>query len=319
MAQLLCTRIITPNIADNETETSPVCLELVFISVFSRRRLHDLSRPKKQWGVPDRRLVWGNQDTICPISRFALNSHLNKRLESLAEPKEVFYRYVPDRIQYNFGCGRPSVIWEIPSPALFAQPSKRLQKLAQPNKFKTNMQPDSQPKDHLNLRISDPSPRILRLSIAKALDPNYQPPRNIETKISVSTLKAIASPRIIDLAHPRKKIEGLCYEREKLEIPIRPISRAALQAQLSPRIVSLAKARPLHEDYLPARETYWPVSYAAINSKVSPRIQELANPNTRFPMHIVYYDPEVFKVKPNALKAHCSQRIEELAIPITRP
>ncbi|XP_054995969.1 testicular haploid expressed gene protein-like [Sorex araneus] len=292
------------------------------LSSFSRKRLHDLSRPKKQWGTPDRRLTWGNQDSMYPVSPFALKGHLTRRLESLAEPKEVSYRYVPDRIQYNFSCGRDSVIWDIPSSALFAHPSKRIQKLAQPNKFKKNIQQESHFGDQVkrrSLRLSDPSPRILRLSIAKDIDPNYVPPRKIDAKISVSALRAIATPRIIDLAHPRLKIEGLCYERAKLELPVRPISQAALQAIPSPRIQSLARARPLHEEFMPARDAYWPVSYAAIHSKISPRIQELSHPSAKSPMHIVYYDPEVFKVKPAALKAHCSHRIEELAIPITRP
>lgn len=35
-------------------------------------------------------------------------------------------------------------------------------------------------------------------------------------------------------------------------------------------------------------------------------------------MHIVYYDPQVFKVKPAALKSQCSQRIKELAEPLRR-
>ncbi|XP_055967164.1 sperm microtubule associated protein 2-like [Sorex fumeus] len=289
---------------------------------FSRKRLHDLSRPKKQWGTPDRRLLWGNQDSIYPVSPFALKSHLTRRLESLAEPKEVSYRYVPDRIQYNFSCGRDSVIWEIPSPALFAHPSKRIQKLAQPNKIKKNVQQERPMSDQVtkrSFRMSDPSPRLLRLSIAKEIDPNYVPPRKIDARISTSTLRAIATPRIIDLAHPRLKIEGLCFERSKLELPVRPISQAALQAIPSPRIQSLAKARPLHEEFMPPRDVYWPVSYAATHSKISPRIQELAHPSAKSPMHIVYYDPEVFKVKPTALKAHCTHRIEELAIPITRP
>lgn len=60
------------------------------------------------------------------------------------------------------------------------------------------------------------------------------------------------------------------------------VSQAALLAKPSPRIIALAKAKPLHQDYLPAREPYWRVSYAAIHYKVSPRIQELANPNTRY-------------------------------------
>lgn len=43
----------------------------------------------------------------------------------------------PCRVQYYYSCGRDSVIWEIPPPALITQPSKRIQKLAKPNRFKT--------------------------------------------------------------------------------------------------------------------------------------------------------------------------------------
>ncbi|KAM9087191.1 sperm microtubule associated protein 2-like [Megaptera novaeangliae] len=287
---------------------------------FSRKRIQDLSRPKKQWGAPDRKLFWGNQDPIRPVSRNAMKAQLTKRLENLAQPKEVSHRYVPNRVQYYYSCGRESVIWEIPSPALFCQPSKRIQKLAQPNRFKKGNLINRSFSDYLrdSLQISDPSPRILQLSIAKATNPNYVPPKSTETKIATSALTAVATPRTVDLAHPRIKIEGLCFERERSEMPIRPISCVALLAKPSPRILALAKARPLHQDYLPPRDAYWPVSCAAIHSKISPRIQELANPNTRTPVHIVYYDPEVFKVKPAALKAQCSPRIHELAQPLTR-
>ena len=60
------------------------------------------------------------------------------------------------------------------------------------------------------------------------------------------------------------------------------IAQAALIAKASARIIALAKAKTLHEDYLPPRDPYWPVSYAALHSKASPRIQELANPNKRY-------------------------------------
>ncbi|XP_015452980.1 testicular haploid expressed gene protein-like [Pteropus alecto] len=291
--------------------------------VFLRKwkRIQDLSRPKKQWGTPDRKLFWGNQDPICPISRSALNAQLTKRLENLAQPKEVSHRYVPNRAQYYYSCGRGSVIWEIPSSALFRKISKRIQKLAQPNRVKKEHVINRSFSDYLkkdSLKISDPSPRILRLSIAKGTDPNYLPPKNIENRVSISAQTAVIAPRIIDLAHPRLKIEGLCYPRETCEKPIHPISQAALFAKPNPRIVALAKAKPLHQDYLPAYDSYRPVSYAAIHSEASPRIQELANPSTRAPVHIVYYDPEVFNVKPAALKAQCSQRIQKLAEPLRR-
>ncbi|KAM8804098.1 sperm microtubule associated protein 2-like [Rhynchonycteris naso] len=293
--------------------------ELAFVSSFSRRRIQDLSKPKKQWRAPDRKLLWGNQDPIHPVCRNALKAQLTKRLENLAQPKEVSYRYVPNRSQYYYNCGTESIIWDIASPVVLRRPSKRIQKLAQPNRFKMEHLINRSFSDYLtreSVQISDPSPRILRLSIAKGINPNYVPPKCIQTKISSSALNAVASPRIIDLAHPRIKIEGLCYPRENTEVPVHPISHAALLVQPSPRIIALAKAKPFHQDYVPNRNPYWPVSHAALHSKISSRIEELANPNARTPMHIVYYDPEVFKVKPAALKSQCSQRIQELAEPL---
>lgn len=48
------------------------------------------------------------------------------------------------------------------------------------------------------------------------------------------------------------------------------------------------------------------------------REKEAKCPSVLGPMHIVYYDPEVFKVKPAALKAQCSARIQKLAEPLER-
>ncbi|KAM7326432.1 hypothetical protein ACRRTK_014910 [Alexandromys fortis] len=296
----------------------PVSRDLVRKCFFSRKRIEDLAKPKKQWGTPDRRLFWGNQDPIRPLSDAALKAQLTKRIEDLAQPKLVSRHYVPNRAQYYYSCGRESVIWEIPPPALFTQPSKRIQKLAKPNRFKMQCRLNSDDLPPEVLRFSDPSPRILQLSIAKGPDPNYVPPKSIETKISLSTLSALASQRIVDLAHPRIKIEGLCYEREKSELPIRPVAPAALLAKATDRTIKLAKSKPVHEDYLPVRDARWPVSYAAAHSQVSSRIQELANPPTRASVHVVYYDPDVFKVKPSALRAQCSPRVKELAEPVVR-
>ncbi|KAM6220897.1 sperm microtubule associated protein 2-like [Rhynchocyon petersi] len=303
---------------------------LVFVSFFPRKRVHDLSKPKRQWGTPDRKLYWGNQDPIHPISQNALKTQLTRRIELLAQPKRVSRQYLPNRPLYYYSCGKESVIWESPSPTLFHQPSKRLQKLSQPRKhpeeYVGNRSLSNSERD--SLKIPEASPRILRLSVAKGTDPHYLPPKKIGTKVSFSALNAIASPRIVDLAHPRIKREGLCYERERCEMPIRPvrhhcfgilrlITTAAMRATASPRVTALAKSKSLPEDYLPVREVYWPVSYAATHSRLSSRIRELANPNLRSPVHAVYYDPEVFKVKPAALKAKCSARIQQLAKPVS--
>ncbi|XP_069868428.1 sperm microtubule associated protein 2-like isoform X1 [Dipodomys merriami] len=297
----------------------PTSCDFVKKCSFSRKRIQALSRPKRQWGIPDRCVLWGNQDPIRPISKHALKAQLTERLENLAQPRKASLRYVPNRAQYWYSCGRESVIWKVPHAALFTKPSKRIQKLAQPNKFKKQYplyRPNSDYFPRECVRFTDPSARILQLSMAKAIDPNYIPPKGLENRIPASALSAIATPRIIDLAHPRIKLEGLCYERERSEKPIRPIASAAMLAVPSPRITDLAKSKPVHPDYLPARDAKWPVSYAAIHSKVSPRILELANPNTRTPVNVTYYDPDAFKVKPAALTAHCSARVQQLAEPV---
>uniref|UniRef100_A0A286XYD8 Sperm microtubule associated protein 2 like n=1 Tax=Cavia porcellus TaxID=10141 RepID=A0A286XYD8_CAVPO len=295
----------------------PFTQKLTQPDFFSRKRMQDLSRPKRQWGTPDRRLFWGNQDPICPVSDRALTALPTKRLSSLAQPKKVSHHYMPNRDQYYYSCGRESVIWKIPHPALFNQPSKRIQRLAQPNRFRKQILKETCP--YLGpLHFSEASPRILQLSVAKGTDANYVPPRSVETRIAITTLSAVATPRIIDLAHPRIKLDGLCYKTQRSELPIRPISVAALHAKPSPRISALAKSKPLHQDYLPARDAQWPVSYAATHSKASPRIQELANPSSRSPVHMMYYDPDAFKVKPAALRAQCSARVQKLAEPLAR-
>nr|KAF6503025.1 theg spermatid protein like [Molossus molossus] len=212
------------------TLSAPVPRELARKCFFSRKRMKALSKPKKQWRAPDRKLLWGNQDPIRPICRTALKNQLTRRLENLAQPKEVSHRYVPNRAQYYYSCGRESLIWDIPTPVLLIKPSKRIRKLAQPNKFKNVYLINRSFSDSLteSLEMSGPSPRIIRLSIAKELDPDYVPPKSIETKIPVSSLNAVATQRIIDLAHPKIKIEGLCYPRERCDMPIRPVSHHCL-------------------------------------------------------------------------------------------
>ncbi|XP_008591890.1 PREDICTED: testicular haploid expressed gene protein-like, partial [Galeopterus variegatus] len=82
-----------PRLQKSSLNANPVSCDFVRKCLFSRKRIQDLSKPKKQWGTPD-------------------------------------------RPQYYYSCGRQSVIWKTPPPALFSQPSKRIQRLSQPNRFK---------------------------------------------------------------------------------------------------------------------------------------------------------------------------------------
>ena len=86
----------------------------------------------------------------------------------------------------------------------------------------------------------------------------------------------------------------------------------------SSRSVELSRAKPLAEGYQHARETQWPVSRAARRSNASGRIGELSQPIQRVNMNVLQFNPDVFHVKPTALKARASNRVNELAQPISR-
>ena len=70
---------------------------LMTISIFLRCQLAVNFLPL-YFSVFNRKLLWGNQDPIRPVSRGALKAQLTERLDNLAQPKEVSHRHVPDRL-----------------------------------------------------------------------------------------------------------------------------------------------------------------------------------------------------------------------------
>uniref|UniRef100_A0A4X2KS03 Testicular haploid expressed gene protein-like n=1 Tax=Vombatus ursinus TaxID=29139 RepID=A0A4X2KS03_VOMUR len=243
----------------------------------TRNPLRDLSRPKKVWRAPDRKLVWGNQDTIRPLSFNALNAKLTKRVERLAEPKKISKLHVPNR-PYS------SPEWHVKDPSL----------------------------------IPEASVRIVRLSVAKSTHPDFVAPKQVETQITPAALHAHPSLRVISLSEPKVKTETLYFERGRNDLPIRPVSTAAMTAQPSLRTLFLAKAKTVHSDYLPVHPVQQPVSRAALKYIPSPRIEVLSTPNLRTPLSVNAINLDAFKVKDAAKVAVCSPRIVKLAEPIKR-
>ncbi|XP_066852675.1 sperm microtubule associated protein 2-like [Anser cygnoides] len=96
------------------------------------------------------------------------------------------------------------------------------------------------------------------------------------------------------------------------------VSKFALQAIASPRILELARAKRLNPDYVPPRDAQWPVTKAAKQAVATPRLVELAQPRKRPPMDLAQFNPDAFTVKESAKKATCSARIHDLARPIKR-
>ncbi|XP_051822216.1 testicular haploid expressed gene protein-like isoform X2 [Antechinus flavipes] len=288
-----------------------------------RYQPRDLARPKKVWRSPDRKLIWGNQDTIKPLTLGTLNAKLTKRLERLAEPKKIPKLHVPNRPEYHNSWGRGSVIWKLPTKTFFHFPTPRIENLAEPKHLQeeyVRKRPYSSPEWHVKdpSLIPEASVRVVQLSVAKSTHPDFVAPKQVETKITPAALHAFPSSRVISLSEPKVKTETLYFERGRNNSPIRPVSTAAMAAHPSPRTLFLAKAKTVHGDYLPMRPVQQPVQRAALKYVPSPRIVVLSTPNSRTPLTMNTINLDAFKVKDAAKVAFCSPRIVKLAEPVKR-
>jgi hypothetical protein len=90
------------------------------------------------------------------------------------------------------------------------------------------------------------------------------------------------------------------------------ISEKAKSAEATPRLMELARAKPLADGFQHAREIEWPISKAAKKAQASKRVQELANPVERETMDTVQFNPDAFKVKPTALTGVIPGRVKDL-------
>ncbi|XP_010134842.1 PREDICTED: testicular haploid expressed gene protein-like [Buceros rhinoceros silvestris] len=205
----------------------------------------------------------------------------------------------------------------------FGFPSDRLLKLSEPKKYQAaylEQRPHQSPEWPVSpaaLRYKA-SPRILELAQPKKLHPDFLPAREVPTRVANTPALVRASSRLQHLAEPRVRKETCCYEHSFLESVIRPVSKLAQQAIASPRTLELATAKRLHPDYVPLRDAAWPVTKAAKHAVTTPRLVELAQPCKRPTMDLARFNPDAFTVKETAKKATCSARIQELACPIKR-
>ncbi|XP_075276233.1 sperm microtubule associated protein 2-like isoform X1 [Opisthocomus hoazin] len=288
----------------------------------SRNRIRELAEPKKAAYANDPRLVWGNQETIWPLSRRAAAARLSPRIVALAKPKQDFGNH-QCRSLFLYSCGRESTIWERPLLEDFGFPSDRLLKLSEPKKYQAaylQQRPLQSPEwpvspAALSYRAS---PRILELARPTGLHPEFLLPREVPTRVANIAALARAPSRLQRLAEPRVRKVTCCYEHSFPEAVIRPVSKLALEAVASPRTLELARAKRLHPDFVPLRDAKWPVTRAAKHTVATPRLVELAQPCKRCLMDSALFNPDAFTVKETALKATCSARIQDLARPVKR-
>ncbi|XP_070598228.1 sperm microtubule associated protein 2-like isoform X5 [Erythrolamprus reginae] len=240
--------------------------------------LQELAKPKPTKDVWNfhRKLIWGNQEPIWPLTSKILLRQPSSRILSLAMPKEI--------IDKQKKRPRMSPVWPITTSALSCKASHRILSLAQ----------------------------------ARMIDPNFCFPEQSEKEISRAARSAEATPRLHQLAQPvyRKPIKF--YDNARMEAPIRQIPQTALQAVPTPRILELSKPKPPPCESTMDRSAEWPVTAAAKLAVASPRLAELSQPPNRAPTNLVQFNPDAFIVKESAKNAICTERIKNLAKPITR-
>lgn len=271
------------------------------------------------------KLVWGNQETILPISKAAMQTEASPRLGELAVPKKNF-RSLRDGIKriHVFSCGRNSVIWDVSPLAMRAESSQRVAELA---RFK--IPPAAYREDRMNhvlscgrespiWQVSEAAKRardkhqLEALARPKTPHRDYQTPREVETIVSETAKKAIASPRLESLARPKSRPDGPFRD------PKWPVSDLARNATATPRQLELAKPKGLVDGYQPERSVLWEVTRASRRTVATSRTVDLARPIMRATMDHVQFNPDAFIVSEAAKKGRCPPRIEELAQPITR-
>ncbi|KAJ7335553.1 hypothetical protein JRQ81_013494 [Phrynocephalus forsythii] len=292
----------------------------------SSERLKELAKPKEVKDVWNfsRKLVWGNQETIWPLSSRALLSQPTSRILTLAKPKNKPDRPLQPRPLFVYSCGRESEIWDRPRGLDSVTPSKRILQLAEPRQQYLATYLKQRPRSSPQWPISysalccNPSKRVLALAQPRPLHPSFTLPKEAETHVSRAARRASPSLRTDFLAQPVLKQHIVYYDSRCVEAPIRQVSLAAQQAVASPRVAQLAKPKVLPPGSAPDRPSAWPVSVASRHAVATPRLEELAQPPKRAPTHFVQFNPEAFTVKETAKKAICSERIKELAQPVQR-
>jgi len=271
------------------------------------------------------KLVWGNQETILPISKAAMQTEASPRVSQLAVPKKNF-RSTSDGIKRIgvYSCGRNSVIWEVSPLAMKADATQRIMDLS---RFK--IPPAAYREDRLNhvLSCGRESPiwqvseaakrardkhRLEALARAKTPHRDYQPPREVESVVSDNAKKAIASPRLETLAKAKNRPDGPFRDSQW------PVSDLARNATATPRQLELAKPKGLVEGYQQERSVLWEVSRASRRTVATARTVDLAQPIMRATMDHVQFNPDAFVVSEAAKKGRCPARIEELAQPLVR-
>ncbi|KAG7461995.1 hypothetical protein MATL_G00197200 [Megalops atlanticus] len=240
---------------------------------------------KTEWvTTPCRKLTWGNQETIWPLSYAALCAIPTERIQHLAKHKRDFSAWENESSR-KVEEGRSS---RSDRPASKTIQYEDLVRLSTP-KYRSRSSQEirlphtawcerSCPIWHVDGSGRPPalSPRLLQLAVPKRTHPEFKGNRElVETYISNSAKSAHTSPRVDQLSRPKTRESNMFFDLGYPEEPIRPVSKYARRATASPRIKSLAIPKGVVKDYVPLRDPIWIPPRAIRTAEASVRTREL--------------------------------------------
>lgn len=287
------------------------------------KRIFELSLPKqsKRIWLTDfwPRTYWGNQDTIKPLKSSVLEFEANERLKVLAQPKpnhSLQQQQSFDKKKRKSSSSRAESAESRNHIERLATP-KQSSRLHTPNRELDNGGREGQiwPISYGALQCES-RPRTVQLARSRSYHRDYLENKNPQSVVSEPARACEASERIRVLSKPRTRLAERVFKDSGPEHPIRIVTPGARKASASPRTVELARSKVHKEGYVGNRAVAWLVTTAARRATASSRTSELATPATRLKNDEM--DPDAFLINPVVLKAQCSARLAELAMPINR-
>ncbi|XP_028815300.1 ADP-ribosylation factor-like protein 9 isoform X3 [Denticeps clupeoides] len=230
---------------------------------FLANRIAELARHKScksVWATtPCRKLAWGNQELIRPLTYSALGAVPSERIEVLAKPKRDFSA-LDTRRAAAARTGGDIGVSETPRPSCRAAQYQHVVRLSTPKSSCRVLEGRSAhtagcehncPIWHTETRgrVTEASPRITQLATPRTLHPHFQwnqdvsafpPPSSsshsavpgvssvssgqlVVTRVSHAARTARLTPRLEQLSEPRTRDGGMFFERGRPEQPIRPV------------------------------------------------------------------------------------------------
>ncbi|XP_055785817.1 testicular haploid expressed gene protein-like isoform X1 [Salvelinus fontinalis] len=154
-----------------------------------------------------------------------------------------------------------------------------------------------------------PSNRVCSLALPRLPTVGWEPDRPLLASLSRAVQTAVASPRVCQLACPKRR-QGL-YSPHSSKTSLAPPHPAATSSRL--QLLALPKSD--HPQYAQDRPVSWPVPGPVRKAVASERVQVLSQPNQRKAL-FQGYNP--YTVTLAARSASASPRLQELCLPLPR-